>query len=82
VKKGRNHAIDKPKKRTMNRVEMAKMLVNSAKKNEAKVTAECSVKKPATNSDSASGRSKGALFVSATALMANKIANGKRGKMR
>jgi hypothetical protein len=37
----------------------------SLKKNKTKGTLECSVKKPATNSDSASCRSKGVLEVSA-----------------
>lgn len=41
------------------------ILEYSAKKKKTKGTEECSVKKPATNSDSASGKSKGVLDVSA-----------------
>jgi hypothetical protein len=42
------------------------MLAYSAKKKNTKITAACSVIKPLTSSDSASAKSKGALFVSAT----------------
>src|SRR5882762_239028 len=45
------------------------MLVYSAMKNIANLKLEYSVWKPATSSDSASGRSKGTRFVSATAAM-------------
>ena len=55
------------------------ILAYSAKKKKTKTTAECSVIKPLTNSDSASARSKGALFVSATAPIKNKINNGNKG---
>ena len=41
-------------------------LAYSAKKKNTNITAECSVINPLTNSDSASAKSKGALFVSAT----------------
>jgi hypothetical protein len=43
------------------------MLAYSAKKKNTNITAECSVINPLTNSDSASAKSKGALFVSAIA---------------
>lgn len=52
------------------------MLVYSPRKKQTKPTALCSVKKPATYSDSASGRSKGALFVSAMAEIINNSAIG------
>jgi hypothetical protein len=47
------------------------ILVYSPKKKKTKPIAECSVKKPATNSLSASGKSNGARFVSAKALITN-----------
>lgn len=56
------------------------MLVYSPKKNKANEILECSVKKPATNSDSASGRSKGGLLVSANAAIINNIAIGNNAK--
>ena len=43
------------------------------------ITAECSVINPLTNSDSASAKSKGALFVSATAPIKNIINIGNNG---
>lgn len=49
------------------------MFVYSAKKKHANGSDAYSVINPATYSDSASGRSKGLLFVSATALIINKI---------
>jgi len=54
------------------------MLVYSPRKKQTKPTALCSVKKPATYSDSASGRSKGALLVSAMAEIINKTAIGNK----
>jgi len=55
------------------------MLAYSAKKKKTNITAECSVINPLTNSDSASAKSKGALFVSATEPI-KKIRNiGSRG---
>ena len=41
------------------------MLAYSARKKKTKITAECSVMKPETSSDSASAKSKGGLLVSA-----------------
>ena len=51
----------------------------SAKKKNTKGTLECSVKKPATNSDSASCRSKGVLLVSANTDIKKKQKTGNRG---
>jgi len=56
------------------------MLLYSAKKNNAKVIAEYSTLKPATSSASASGRSKGARFVSANNEIKNTTHVGKSGK--
>ena len=50
------------------------------KKKQAKLTALCSVKNPATYSDSASGKSKGALLVSAMAEIINNTAIGYKAK--
>jgi len=55
------------------------MLAYSAKKKNTKITAECSVIKPLTNSDSASARSNGALFVSAIDPIKNTINIGNKG---
>jgi hypothetical protein len=55
------------------------MLAYSAKKKNTKIAAECSVMNPDTNSDSASARSKGALFVSAIAPIKNIIKTGSNG---
>jgi hypothetical protein len=51
----------------------------SAKKNKANPILEYSTLKPDTSSDSASGKSKGALFVSANMLTINIKNNGKNG---
>ena len=55
------------------------MLAYSAKKKNTKITAECSVIKPLTNSDSASAKSKGALLVSAIDPIKNTINIGNKG---
>ncbi len=55
------------------------MLAYSAKKKNTKITAECSVIKPLTNSDSASAKSKGALLVSAIDPIKNIINIGNKG---
>jgi hypothetical protein len=55
------------------------MLAYSAKKKNTKITAECSVINPLTNSDSASAKSKGALFVSAIDPMKNTMNIGNKG---
>lgn len=51
----------------------------SPKKKNTNIIAECSVKKPATNSDSASCRSKGVLLVSAKIEIKNNINTGSKG---
>jgi hypothetical protein len=55
------------------------MLAYSARKKNTKITAECSVIKPLTNSDSASAKSNGALFVSAIHPIKNTINIGSKG---
>lgn len=62
-----------PKKQTDMNVAKNNMLLYSAKKNKAKNMDEYSTLYPATNSASASGRSKGILFVSARPLIKNNI---------
>jgi len=56
------------------------ILEYSAKKNKTKPTEEYSTLYPETNSDSASGKSKGILFVSAKMDTKNKIQEGKNIK--
>lgn len=56
------------------------MELYSARKNITKITAECSVMKPETSSDSASAKSKGARLVSARAPMKKIISIGNNGK--
>ena len=56
------------------------MLLYSPKKNIAKVIAEYSTKNPATNSASASGKSNGALLVSANIEIKKIIVIGNKGK--
>jgi len=48
------------------KIHISTILAYSARKKKTNITAACSVIKPLTSSDSASARSKGALFVSAT----------------
>jgi len=57
------------------------MLAYSAKKKNTNTTAACSVINPLTNSDSASARSNGALFVSAIDPIKNIINIGNKGKI-
>ena len=54
----------------------------SAKKKSAKPILEYSTLKPDTNSDSASGKSNGARFVSARILIRNIINSGKKGTIK
>ena len=56
------------------------MLAYSPKKNAAKAIAEYSTLYPATSSASASGKSKGARFVSAKIEIKNIIDTGNKGK--
>jgi hypothetical protein len=65
-----------------NKVEIVNILVYSPKKKNTKPIAECSVKNPATYSDSASGRSIGGLFVSAIAEIINRKAIGNYAQKR
>src|SRR5882757_6383897 len=57
------------------------MLAYSAKKKNTNIAAECSVINPETNSDSASAKSKGALFVSAIHPIKNIMNIGNKGKI-
>src|SRR6201996_2163809 len=61
-------------------IHISTILAYSAKKKNTNITAECSVIKPETNSDSASAKSKGALFVSAMQPIKNIIKIGNKGK--
>lgn len=68
-----------PKNRIAVKADIKTILQYSAKKKKTKIIPECSVKKPATSSDSASGRSKGVRFVSAKAEIKNIINKGSSG---
>jgi hypothetical protein len=59
------------------KVDIRRIFAYSAKKNSTNPTAEYSTLYPDTNSDSASGKSKGILFVSARAEIKNNINEGK-----
>jgi hypothetical protein len=58
------------------------ILAYSAKKKNTNILAECSVIKPDTNSDSASAKSNGALFVSAIHPMKNIKNKGNKGNIK
>lgn len=66
---GYNH--QPPQKRQTLNIDIKIILAYSPKKNKAKVIELYSTLKPATNSPSASGKSKGALLVSATVQIKN-----------
>lgn len=68
-----------PKNSTAVRVLISTIEQYSARKKNTKIMLECSVKNPATSSDSASGRSNGVRFVSASAEMKKIIARGSSG---
>jgi len=68
-----------PKNSTAVRVLISTIEQYSARKKNTKMMLECSVKNPATSSDSASGRSNGVRFVSASAEMKKIIARGSSG---
>ena len=68
-----------PKNNILVKIQITTILAYSAKKKKTNITAECSVINPLTNSDSASARSKGALFVSAIQAIKNTIKIGNRG---
>jgi len=63
------------------KIHIRTILAYSAKKKNTKIAAECSVINPETNSDSASAKSNGALFVSAIHPMKNIIKIGSNGKI-
>jgi hypothetical protein len=69
-----------PKKQIAIITDNHSILLYSAKKKNAKVIAEYSTLKPATNSASASGRSNGALFVSANKEIKKTTQPGNKGK--
>ena len=69
-----------PKKQIAIIIDSHSMLLYSAKKNKANVIAEYSTLNPATNSASASGRSKGARFVSANNDIKNTTQTGSSGR--
>lgn len=85
-----NHAIEfgskliganqPPKKQIAIITDNHNMLLYSARKNSANVIAEYSTLKPATNSASASGKSNGALFVSARSEIKNTTHVGNKGR--
>jgi hypothetical protein len=68
-----------PKNRIAVSVLISTILQYSARKKNTKIIDECSVKNPATSSDSASGRSNGVRLVSASAEMKKIIARGNSG---
>ena len=70
-KKFENGLCHPPKKAVAATELITNMLTYSLRKKNAYLAPEYSVTKPATSSDSDSGRSKGVLFVSARALMKN-----------
>lgn len=76
------HGNQPPKKHRVIKDDIRIMLAYSAKKKRTKPTAEYSTLKPETNSDSASGRSKGTLLVSAKAEIKNKKKEGKKGHQK
>jgi hypothetical protein len=72
-------AFQPPKNKITIKLDNKIILAYSPKKNNAKVIDEYSVLKPETNSDSASGKSKGDLLVSAKAEIKNKRKEGNNG---
>src|SRR3954471_5060868 len=68
-----------PRKRMVVSADIRIMFAYSPRKNSAKDMLLYSTKKPATSSDSPSGRSKGARLVSANALMKKMMNIGKSG---
>src|ERR1051325_6374066 len=69
-----------PRNRVVASAETVTMLTYSARKNSANFSEEYSVWNPPTSSDSASGRSKGARFVSPTIAMTNTAKLGMRSR--
>lgn len=71
-----------PKNRILVKIHIRTTLAYSAKKKNTNILAECSVINPETNSDSASARSKGGLFVSAIHPIKNIINMGNKGNTK
>jgi hypothetical protein len=69
-----------PKKKITNKLDIKSIFAYSPKKNAANIIAEYSTLYPATNSASASGKSKGARFVSAKIEIKKIIEMGSKGK--
>jgi len=76
----KNGLLQPPKKRIVEIQLIDSILPYSAKKNNAKDIAEYSTLYPATSSASASGKSNGVLFVSASEHITKSTQNGNRGK--
>jgi len=76
TKKGNNQP---PKKNTVLKTDIIKILEYSAKKNKTNVVAAYSTLYPETNSDSASGKSNGTLLVSAKVAIKNKTKQETKG---
>lgn len=68
-----------PRNRIAVKADISTILQYSAKKKKTKIIPECSVKNPATNSDSASGRSNGVRLVSANTEIKKMMNNGNNG---
>lgn len=68
-----------PKNKMAVNVDISTILQYSARKKNTKIIPECSVKNPATNSLSASGKSKGVRLVSARAEIKNIMNSGSNG---
>lgn len=68
-----------PRNKIAVNVDINTILQYSARKKNTKIIPECSVKNPATSSDSASGRSKGVRLVSAKAEIKNIMNSGSNG---
>lgn len=71
-----------PKNKMVVKIQIKTTLAYSAKKKNTKITAECSVINPETNSDSASAKSKGGLFVSAIQPIKNIMNMGNKGNIK
>src|SRR5690348_13332229 len=70
-----------PKNKIVIKIQISNILAYSPKKKDTKTDPACSVIKPLTNSDSASGKSKGALFVSAIHAIKNIKNAGNKGQI-
>ena len=68
-----------PKKSNVIKTDIKIILLYSPKKKKAKITDAYSTLKPATNSASASGKSNGARFVSASIVIKKIITSGNKG---